>query len=186
MQYKVDEIKRITNEIEKSINNGNKIYLEKLLDEMICVCEKMRSDIQAKKNSFHGAKLEIINEIRFLYKPVLKKNYYEGTYLEEFSKKRTEDLKEAKALDTHNRFWQTYEIMRGNVFGSIPLELITKDGARRLMGYGWDEVMVRVLEVYERQCSVKELVEYCELNFNNFLIVKEKSTNAEMILHYQI
>jgi hypothetical protein len=186
MQHKVHEIKRITYEIEKSVHTGNKVTLEKLIDDMIKTCEGIRGDIEAKKSALSNIKLDIINEIKFLYKPVLKKNYYEGTYLEEFSKKRTEDLKEAKALDIHNRFWQTYEVMRGNVFGSVPQELIQKDATRRLLGYGWDEVTVKVIEVCERQCSIKELVEFCELNFDHFLIVKEKASESEIILHYQV
>ncbi|QEK12804.1 hypothetical protein FQB35_10970 [Crassaminicella thermophila] len=183
MKESIHNIKIIADRIERA---ADKIQLEGLIDEMIKICKYIKDELKEKKKIANDIKLENINTISFLYKPILKKNYYEGTYLEEFSERRTYELKEAKALDVHNKFWQTHEVLRGNIFGSIPLGLISKDVAERLKFFGWDEVCVDVFEVQERKCSMKELVEYCKIKFLNFLIVNEKSTGAELILHYNI
>ncbi|AOT69087.1 hypothetical protein [Geosporobacter ferrireducens] len=186
MQQSIQIMKRVVSELEKAAATGNKVRTEALVNEMMDVCVKLKQVIDEKKSVQKNIRTNEINEISFLYKPVLKRNYYEGTYLEEFAQKRTSDLKDAKALDSHNKFWQTHEVIRGNVFGSVPEELIHKDAARKLMGYGWDRVSVIVLEIKQRDCSMKEFAEYCELNFDKFLIVREKSTGAELILHYKV
>ncbi|MFZ5969147.1 MAG: hypothetical protein ACOYVK_18480 [Bacillota bacterium] len=172
--------------MERALSVGNKILVEKLAEEIIVKCNEIKADLDEKRKSFQDIGFHHINEVKFLYKPIMKKNPYEGTYLEEFSQRRTEELKAAKALDVHNRFWQNHEISRGNIFGSVPMELISKDAVRKLLSFGWEEVDVAVLEVKENPCSIREFVEYCEMTFQHFLIVKEKSTGAEIILHYKI
>ncbi len=186
MQPSIQIMKRVVLELEKTAATGNKVRAEALVNEMMDACLKLKQLIDEKKSVQKNILTNEINEISFLYKPVLKKNYYEGTYLEEFAQKRTLDLKDAKALDSHNKFWQTHEVIRGNVFGSVPEELVHKDAARKLMACGWDPVDVSVLEIKQRDCSMKDFVEYCELNFDKFLIVREKSTGSELILHYKI
>ena len=186
MQQSIQIMKRVVLELEKTAATGNKVRAEALVNEMMDVCLRLKQVIDEKKSVERNIHMKEINEISFLYKPVLKKNYYEGTYLEEFAQKRTSDLKDAKGLDSHNKFWQTHEVIRGNVFGSVPEELVSKDTARKLLSYGWDKVDVRVLEIKDRNCSMKEFVEYCELNYDKFLIVKEKSTGAELVLHYKV
>lgn len=186
MKGSIHDIKVIADKIERAAVIGNKIQLEGFVDEMIQTCKHIKIQLEEKKKLANVIKLENINTISFIYKPILKKNYYEGTYLEEFAERRTYELKEANVLDIHNRFWQTHEVLRGNIFGSLPLELIRKEGAEKLKFFGWDEVSVDVLEVQERKCSMKELVAYCEVKFCHFLIVHEKSTGAELILHYNI
>ncbi|QXM05473.1 hypothetical protein [Crassaminicella indica] len=186
MKGSTKDIKKIADQIERAEAVGNKLQLEKLIDEMIRTCKNIKLELEEKKKIAYEIKLEKINTIPFVYKPVLRKNYYEGTYLEEFAERRTAELKDAKALDIHNRFWQNHEVLRGNIFGSVPAELIGKDAVNRLTYFGWDEVDVNVLEVQERKCDMKALVEYCELHFSHFLIVNEKSTGTELILHYDI
>jgi hypothetical protein len=186
MKGSTNDIKRISDQIQRAAAVGNKLQLEKLMDEMIRTCKNVKLELAEKKKIANGIKLQKINTITFVYKPVLRRNYYEGTYLEEFSERRTSELKDAKALDIHNRFWQNHEVLRGNVFGSVPAELICEDAVSRLTYFGWDEVSVTVLEVQKLKCSMTQLVEYCELHYNHFLIVNEKSTNTKLILNYNI
>ncbi|WP_129599656.1 hypothetical protein [Anaerophilus nitritogenes] len=180
------EIKRLADQIERALEIGNKVHLERLVNEMMQTCNRIKIQLQEKKKISHAIQLEEINTIPFVYKPILKKNYYEGTYLEEFSERRTIELKDAKVLDLHNKFWKTYEVLRGNVFGSMPLELIAKEEAQKLKYFGWDEVNVQILEIREKSCSMKDLADYCAMHYEHFLIVNEKSTGAELILYYQV
>lgn len=186
MKATIHDIQKIAKEIEKASDCGNKIRVQQLLDEMINTCICMKTEIDEKKKILNNIEVKHINSIPFIYKPILKKNYYDGSYLEEFSAMRTSELKEAKSLDIHNKFWQTHEILRGNVFGSVPKELINREAILKLERYGWDEITVEVYEIGKRDCSMKEMMEFCELRYAKFLMVKEKSTGAELILHYNI
>ncbi|WZL74276.1 hypothetical protein QBE52_05935 [Clostridiaceae bacterium 35-E11] len=186
MKVNVHEIKKIADQIERVKMLGNRMMMKKLLDDMIGVCHDIKRELEETEKINESMKLQKINLIPFIYKPILKKNYYEGTYLEEFAHRRTADLKEANALDIHNKFWQTHEVLRGNVFGSMPVELITNNAIHKLQRLGWDKVKVNILEIQERKCSMKEMVVYCEMNYRHFLIVNEKSTGAELVLHYDV
>jgi len=186
MKATIHDIHKISLEIQKSSSCGNKFRLQQAIDEMVTACLSIKNELEEKKKLTEDIQVNHINSIPFIYKPVLKKNYYEGNYLEEFSNMRTSELKEAKSLDIHNKFWQTHEILRGNIFGSLPKELVSKESVSKLERYGWDEVVVEVYEISDRKCSMRDLVEFCELRYPNFLMVKEKNTTAELILYYKV
>ncbi|PAB57954.1 hypothetical protein [Anaeromicrobium sediminis] len=186
MQGKVRNIKRVATHIEWAMTIGNKEKLINHIDEMMSLCSEVKAEMMEKKSFGDKIKVEIINEIPFLYKPILKKDYYEGTYLEEFAEKRSDELKLSKSINNHNKFWQSYEIIKGNIFGSVPMELLNEDGIRDLKRFGWDECNVRVIDVLERKCDFNEMIEFCDTEYGKYVIVKEKSTGVEMILHYMI
>ncbi len=186
MKTEIYNIKKLTIELERAAEFGNVDRVQNLLDEIMIFCNKIKEDIKDSKNVSHKVDIEQINQIPFLYKPILKKNYYEGNYLEQFARQRTYELKNTRALDMHNKFWQSYEAIRGNVFGSLPSELIRYDSIEKLKRYGWQETMVDVLEVKERKCTIRDLTEHCEQNYNHFVIINEKYTGAELILYYLI
>lgn len=186
MQSSGHSVKRIASHIEWAITIGNNDKLQTHLDEMIIMCNKIKSEMEEQKDIGKNIEVEIINEIDFLYKPILKKDYYEGTYLEEFSEKRSEDLKLSNAITNHNKFWQSYEIIKGNIFGSMPKELLTDKGVMDLERSGWDQCKVEVIDILQRHCEFKELVEFCDVKYGKYVIVKEKSSDMEMVLHYMI
>ena len=190
MDGNIDDIKKIADHIEWAILVENKIKLEEYIDNMMDVCKGIKAKIEDESSKEKRVKKEVeienINEIPFLYKPILKENYYEGNYLEEFCEKRTNELNASQALGDHNKFWQTHEILKGNMFGSLPSELISNEAKRKLEYFGWEDVKVNILEIIKYDGNIKTLTEYCEEKYNYFVIVKEKSTGAEMILHYDI
>lgn len=186
MEGNIHTIKKIADHIEWAMLVGNKIKIEEYIDDMINTCKGIKVDIENKNRHEKDIDIEIINQIPFLYKPILKKDYYEGNYLEEFCEKRTTELNQAQALTDHNKFWQTHEIIKGNIFGSLPAELISKEAEKKLLYFGWEDIKVNVIEIIKYDCDMKSLIEYCEAKYNYFVIVKEKSTGADMILHYDI
>ncbi|HHY90518.1 MAG TPA: hypothetical protein GX503_02525 [Clostridiales bacterium] len=186
MKTDIYQIQKLADELKKAFEFGNKKRVQQLIDEMILFCNQLKENVEETKKVFHGIHVERINQIMFLYKPILKKDYYEGNYLEEFARQRTYELQSTKALDIHNQFWQSYEVIRGNVFGSLPMELIRQDSIKKLKKYGWKEAMVDILEIKERKCTHGELAEYCGEQYGYFIIVHEKSTGSELILHYHI
>ncbi|MCT4595658.1 MAG: hypothetical protein N4A57_15525 [Anaeromicrobium sp.] len=186
MQGKVRNIKRVATHIEWAMTIGNKEKLINHIEEMMSLCNEVKAGIMEEKKPNCDINVEVINEIPFLYKPILKKDYYEGTYLEDFGEQRSEDLKLSKAMNNHNKFWQSYEIIKGNIFGSVPKELLSEDSIRDLKRFGWDECTVNVIDVLERKCDFDEMIKFCESEYGKYVIVKEKSSEVEMILHYMM
>ncbi len=186
MKNDIYNIQKRIDELKKAFEFGNKKHVQQLLDEIILFCNRMKENIKGTPKILCGIDVERINQIIFLYKPVLKKDYYEGSYLEEFARQRTYELQNTRSLDIHNQFWKSHEVIKGNVFGSLPMELIRYDSIKKLKKYGWKEAMVDILEIKERKCTHRELAEYCEEQYGHFIIVNEKSTGSELILHYHI
>jgi len=129
---------------------------------------------------------DIINTIRFLYKPIKRRNYYEGDYLLEFAEERTRELKEAGAIEVHNSFWTEHKSIKGNVFGSVPKELLKEKAINSLAKNGWLETSVNILEIKNRDIDIKEFTNYCEKAFNHFILIQEKTTRAYLVLQYKI
>lgn len=128
---------------------------------------------------------EKINELTFLYKPMEKKNYLEGDYLERFSSQRDSDLQKSNAMKIHNTFWKANSVEHGNIFGSVPIDLIDENAATKLLYSGW-----RIAEVYiydvKSEMDLWELNDRCLKQFENFLIVREKKDGYTLIFEYKI
>jgi len=170
-------------EIEK--DEGNRDNMLKNLDIIIKTCEKMKEDLNKEEKSTDlKINLKRLNSIPFIYKPLTRKDYLSGDYLERFSEERTRELKEAGAIDIHNEFWIQHQPIKGNVFGSIPMELLSQKSVDSLKKNKWEEVMVNVYELLTN--DVKIIIDYCNLNFKDYIIVKEKSTSILLVLHYEI
>lgn len=127
-----------------------------------------------------------INQIKFVYKPVDRKDVYEGNYLEHFSKQRTEQLMKAKSINNHNEFWKQYQIVKGNIYGSVPQELISDDGYRDLLKMGWKIVNVNIYDFGIVNVDVDELINYCDENYEHYILVFEEETRTHMLLEYII
>lgn len=192
MRDTIKTVKRLVSEMESYIycNNYNKV--NQLADELLNMTKKIKeqcanidsygNNINKAANDYPG--FTLISTLPFLYKPIEVKNYYEGDYLEKFGEKRTEDLKSAKALELHNRFWMSNNVESGNVFGSVPLELISKDSANALLSYGWEKTEVSIYETEE--VNLKELDRFCSRTFRRYIIATEMRNNTKLILKYSI
>lgn len=74
-----------------------------------------------------------------LIKNVEVDDLYEDNYLVNFCEERTRELMKARAINTHNEFWKQHQTVAGNVYGSVPSELLRKENIEILMDYGWLE-----------------------------------------------
>lgn len=171
----------------------------KLLDELIEVAEiykkaLVNASLQTTKASVVdpkalGLKIEKISETTFLYKPVTTKNYYEGDYLERFSEIRTSNLQSCGAFDLHNKFWQAHEVLGGNVFATIPTELITDPQETKLDHLGWYKANVDIHEINVdegNQLPIYKVNNNISKLFEHYLLVREVYGNILMVLHYKI
>ena len=200
MRDQVFKLKKLVYEMESYIYNNNKDKIFDLAKEISEVSSVIMSGISSNKSKSNTEieeqvnndlaedikvldGLEYLNTIEFLYKPVTKKNYYDGDYLEKFSTQRTDELQRANVIEIHNRFWAINEIEKGNIFGSIPKELINDDSKRLLLRYGWEEAKVNIYKF-----SVKsrfEATKLCGKNFEKYLIIKEKKNGEYFALEYK-
>lgn len=129
---------------------------------------------------------DIINTLNFIYKPVEVVNVYDGNYLELFSERRTEELSKAYAINNHNEFWKQHSTINGNIYGSVPCELIKPSSIDALISFGWRHVEVDIIDYNDEIIEVNKLTEYCERFYDHFIIIKEQNTNEPLVLHYKI
>jgi len=128
----------------------------------------------------------IINTLTFLYKPTKRIDIFEGRYLEFFAEERTEQLMKAMAINQHNEFWKQHKTVNGNVFGSLPKELIKNESVDQLERYGWLEVNVNILDFGQKVEDERELVRFCNISFPHYILILEETTNAYLVLEYLI
>lgn len=193
MREKIKQLKKSINELESYMYNENKEKMHELTNEIIEISENIKQGLEYKQDAKYSNKdnnlskygLNHVGTLPFLYKPVTKKDYYEGDYLEVFSRQRSDELKRAEALEIHNKFWTVNSVERGNIFGSIPKELISEEASRLLLSYGWNISVVSVYEIDEEK-DIDEVLNLCEDEIQNYLLVNEKKNNQMLILQYKI
>jgi len=180
------DIKKFVYNLENGYFNGREV---ELLDNLILVAQKMKDKyISLEESIFSNDNIEIenISREKFLYKPVVTRNYYEGDYLEKFGESRTSDLQSCKLLEIHNQFWKAYEVQKGNVFASIPKELANSEQIQRLELLGWDNIEVDVYEIKKCDLNKKEFTRYIQKMFKYNIVVVEVYSNTRIILNYNV
>ena len=192
MRNTILAIKRLVSEMESYVYCDNYDRVNQLANELLDMTNMIKKQC-TNSNGFHDYMDTVeeypgfmyISTLPFLYKPILVKNYYDGDYLEIFNQKRTDELKRAKVLELHNRFWTSNNVEGGNVFGSIPLELISKESADILYSCGWEKVDVSIYEI-EAEMNFKELDRFCSSNFRHYIIAMEMKNKTKLVLNYNI
>jgi len=163
---------------ENGVRNASRVIKDLLM--------QVESDFKSVKDKTTGIYFKAINTIPFLYKPIQVENPYEGDYLERFSKERTEQLMRAGAMTQHNTFWTEHNVMRGTIFGSVPKELISEDAVYALKRMGWLEVKVDVLDFGRRVSDLKQVTEFCDENFEHFIMISEEPTQSTLALKFAV
>lgn len=167
----VDMYVRLIRNISTQIKN--EFWATHMEDETIVI----------QPTSSENSNYRTINTLEFLYKPMHFSNIYEGNEIEYFSKERTEELIESGAIDAHNEFWQTHEIIYGNVYGSVPIELISKEMVGKLIKCGWKKVNVDIIE-YKNVESDKQMRSVAEKKYRHYILLKENETKSTLLLRY--
>ncbi len=189
MNESIKKLKRLISELESYAYCDNSKKVCQLSEEIITIATTVKEEFSNANSKLHtnymASYLDKISCLPFVYKPVTVKNYYEGNYLERFSEQRTDELKRAGVLELHDKFWTSNNVERGNVFGSIPAELISKESVSKLLDMGWEHADVTIYEV-TKQMKLNELIEICNKSFNYYIIATEMRNNCKLILHFEI
>lgn len=193
MEYNLEELKEAVKRFEKSIHAYKDDDVEKYSQLIANIAEQIKSEywqkyvekdqIQILPKYSHDAVFKRINEIKFLYKPMFLVDIYEGNEIEFYVKERTEELMESASLDSHNEFWQDHQSIYGNVYGSVPKELLSEHSIIKLKKCGWHEVNVDIFEM-NADLTGKALRAYVEKQFRHYVIVKEMATETILVLRY--
>lgn len=134
--------------------------------------------VQSKSKEYR-----IINTIEFLYKPMYFQNIYEGNEIELYSRDRTEELMESGTIEAHNEFWQAHEIIYGNVYGSMPLEMADTEGIAKLIRCGWKKVSVDIVE-FDKKLDENKVRSIAESKYRHYILLRELETQSILLLRY--
>ncbi|MGM0378554.1 MAG: hypothetical protein ACQEQE_02305 [Bacillota bacterium] len=190
MKKNIYKLKNLIYDLEYYIDIKNDKEVLESINEMQEICSKI------KKNYMNGIEIdysksqpldyEIINVLDFIYIPFEYKLEDDDIYIEKFFNKRTSDLKNTNTLNPHNEFWSKHETIAGNVYGSIPMELISKKQIESLKNIGWKKVKVEIVDLKNKDLCVKNIKKFCQKNFYRYIIIKEKETSAFLVLNYKM
>ncbi|MBN2898793.1 MAG: hypothetical protein JXO44_08455 [Clostridia bacterium] len=199
------DIKSILNQLEGEFNTSLKVFGELFDTDNIQIelaepspdqleFKDFDIDLDVEYNPSTGTVLQtnrkfsstIINELKFLYKPVERINVFEGNYLERFADERTDQLMKSRSINQHNEFWKLHQTVRGNVYGSVPAELLSQDSLDTLRRFGWKDVEVRIHDFGVLNVDVDELIHHIEEKFEHYILLFEEETSTHLVLEYEI
>lgn len=188
MKEEIRELKKLVSKMESYIYCDNYNNALGIIKDIKDIADRLNKEIYAKNNDDmyykNSSNIELIATVPFLYKPVIVNNYYEGDYLERFAEQRTDELKNAEVIEVHDKFWTFNSVEKGNVFGSIPKELISDKQVDKLLNYGWKDILVDIYEVNDI-LELNDLEKLCKKYMKHFLIVSEVKNNDILVLEYK-
>lgn len=193
MNYRIEDLKEAVNRLEEAVQIQETEDVDMYVRLIKNIASQIKTDYWATyvenesieiKPAPKASDYKTINTIEFLYKPMHFMNIYEGNEIEYFAKERSEELLESNAIEAHNGFWQAHEIVYGNVYGSVPLELIDKESVAKLIRCGWKKVNVDILE-FSQSFTNDDIRKIAEMKFRHYIIIKELDTGSVLLLRYQ-
>jgi len=186
----IKELKNSAIRLEKAYNSFDKESFNKelqLIKEASSALAYIHDESYAEEAfAYELHNIRVLNTIPFLVKTVEVDDVYESNYLEKFCEERTDQLMKAMAINHHNEFWKQHATVNGNIYGSVPLELLRDETVRKLLNYGWVEVDVDIIDLSSASNDRKEVLKFCRCNFDRFIVVNEVSTNTLLVLRYNM
>lgn len=184
---RIQSLKAAVEELESAVRENDGTGFNRNLQVIRDICSDLKLVTQSRETDAKRDMLyHTINTIAFLVKPVMRENLFEGNYLEHFSEERTEQLMHSRAINNHNEFWKQHETIKGNVYGSVPVELIAADSAAALINYGWETAEVDILDFGRKRVDIREVSDFCQKNFDYYILVKETSTDTILALVFNL
>lgn len=193
MNYQIDDLKEAVNRLSDSLIKEDAEEVDMYVRMIKNIATQIKNDywaenvneasiiiqpVQAKENEY-----KTINTLEFLYKPMYFQNVFEGNEIEYYSKDRTEELVESGTFDVHNDFWQSHNIIYGNVYGSMPLELASKEGIGKLLKCGWKKTTVDIIE-FSKTLDVDGIRTLAEKKYRHYILLEEIETRSILLLRY--
>lgn len=188
MKNRINSLKVAVNELEKAADSSNGNAFNVQLQNIKEICNQLKISVSTpeRKHQLDDIPYRLINSISFIMKPMMRQDLFEGNYLEQFAEERTEQLMQSRAINQHNEFWKQHDTLSGNVYGSVPIELLSDDSVNILKNFGWDEVEVEIFDFGGFRPDYRNVTLYCNKIFDNFILVKEVTTETVLALVFNI
>ncbi len=184
LDSKLATIKHYVYELEYALKIENVDMVKNISRVIREKVDEVENNFNLLTNSATGIYSRHINTIDFLYKPIDVVDPYQGDYLQKFAAARTFELTKAGAIVEHNDFWKAHSILKSNVFGLVPVDMISEESLYTLLKLGWQRVEVDVLDFSNSTRDTKDIFDFCETNFNHYLAIKEHETDEVLVLNF--
>lgn len=171
---RTDDILMATHKIKEICENIDDVYSDHPID----LAHETEGDLEEY--------YKVINVLDFIYIPFNYKMQDDNIYIKNFSKRRFENLKSSNVLSDHNNFWSQHETIDGNIYGSVPIELLNAKKVALLEQCGWQKVKVEVLDFSNADFDEKDIRKYCKENLYRYIIIREKETSEILVLNYNL
>lgn len=200
MKTRIGGIRGYLTKLEYSFDSMSKHQFDNELDEIVKLIDILKDEASRyyKEKSFdqysiaedddtdtdRGVVFTVINTIPFLVKKVGNEDIYADNYLVSFCEERTRELMKARAINTHNEFWKQHQTVAGNVYGSVPSELLRQEHIEILKDYGWHDAEVDIIDFKLSGYNKDRILKYVSENFKSYIIVDEIRTKSLLVLRY--
>lgn len=192
MHLKTNQLSNVLVELDRALTRGEAEHVVEAIQKIRLICDAIEDSVQEEidyaKRREEALRLkyrhELINEVEFFVKPVTVENIYDGDYLDHFVETRSRQLADSGAEEAHNAFWTEYLTLHGNVFGSVPAELLSASSAASLERSGWKRVQAKVYDFGDTLEVTMAFYEFCDDKFGQYIVVQETKTKAYMVLSF--
>ncbi len=192
MNKEMYKLKNLLYDLEYYIQNNRVESILKSTADIKDICDKIESIVKIEKieidcdSCSKSIEFDIINVLDFIYLPFDYAMEDDNSYIERFSNRRFDNLKNANALGDHNNFWSQHETVDGNIYGSMPAELLNVRKVELLQKAGWEKVSVEIIDFSKSGYDKTEIKKYCKKNLYRYIILKENETLEILVLNYNL
>lgn len=193
MSNEIYKLKNLLYDLEYYIQRNRHSDISKSTQEIRKICDEIdfayakdEISLEVEESSQKEQCFDVINVLDFIYIPFNYKMQDDNVYIKNFSKRRFENLKEASVLSDHNKFWSQHETIDGNIYGSVPIELLNAKKVALLEKSGWEKVSVEILDFKCSDLNQMQIKQYCKENLYRYIIIREKETSEILVLNYNL
>lgn len=192
MNKEIYKLKNLLYDLEYYIQRDKNDTILECTEDIRKICDRIDSVVKSEKigidceNLCNVMEYDVINVLDFIYLPFDYVSEDDNSYIERFSNRRFENLMNAEALSDHNKFWSQHETVDGNIYGSVPAELLNARKIALLEKVGWNRVSVEIIDFKKLNYSKEDIKNYCRKNLYRYIIIKEKETSEILVLNYNL
>lgn len=126
-----------------------------------------------------GLEFATEHAVTFLYKPA----YFGESKLEKeldfYASERQEDLRRAGVVDIYEDFWNSRTVIKTNVYGAIPSQVLDDDQGASLMRFGWRTAEVDLIILKDGDFLDDDRLKKED---GKFIVLKERPEDESLLL----
>lgn len=119
------------------------------------------------------------SKVMFLYKPA----YFGESKLEKeldfYASERQEDLRRAGVVDLYEDFWNSRTVIKTNIYGAIPFQVLDDVQGASLMRFGWRPAEVDLIILEDGDSLDGDRLKNED---GKFIVLKERPDDESLVL----